>query len=158
TFTSDVPVGAVALRGYTNERSEFLVTTLPIADITTQTSATLFFPHFAWGGGWATEFDLVNSSDAAISGKLSFYGQGATGSPAPLMNLSINGQTATSVSYTIPGRSSARFVTTGQDSGIHVGSARVTPSQGSAPGGNAVFSFTQNGVRVSEAGVPLQGL
>ena len=157
TFDADVPVAAIALRGYTNERSEFLVTTLPIADTTSATSATLLFPHFAWGGGWSTEFDLVNSSDATISGTLSFFEQGTAGSLTPAMSLSINGQVVSSVSYSIAGRSSVKFVTTGQDSTIHVGSARVTPAQGSsAPAGNAVFSFTQNGVRVSEAGVPLQ--
>jgi hypothetical protein len=157
TFSADVPVTAIALRGYTNERSEFLVTTLPIADLSNQSSTALFFPHFAWGGGWATEFDLVNSSDATVSGTLSFFEQGVAGSQAPPMTLSVNGQTTTSVLYTIPGRSSAKFITTGQDSNTHAGSARVTPIQGTAvPAGNAVFSFTQNGIRVSEAGVPLQ--
>ena len=157
TFNSNVPVGAIALRGYTNERSNFLVTTLPIADLSNQVSGTLFFPHFAWGGGWATQFDLVNPTDATVSGTLRFYEQGAVGSQAPAMSLSINGQTVSSVSYSIPAHGAMKFSTTGQDSNIHVGSAAVLPAQGSsAPSGNAVFSFTENGVRVSEAGVPLQ--
>ena len=33
TFKSSAPIGAVALRGLTNERSEFLMTTLPIAPL-----------------------------------------------------------------------------------------------------------------------------
>ena len=37
TFSSSVPVGVVALRGLTNERSEFLLTTLPVASATSWT-------------------------------------------------------------------------------------------------------------------------
>src|SRR5207244_11460604 len=51
TFSSSVPVAAIALRGLTNERSEFLITTLPVTTTTAQ-SGSLIFPHFADGGGW----------------------------------------------------------------------------------------------------------
>src|SRR5262249_14668596 len=33
TFTATVPVAVVALRGLSNERGEFLITTLPVADL-----------------------------------------------------------------------------------------------------------------------------
>jgi hypothetical protein len=36
TFSSSLPVGVIALRGYTNERSEFLMTTLPVAGYRTE--------------------------------------------------------------------------------------------------------------------------
>jgi len=35
SFSSSVPVGVIAVRGFTNERSEFLITTLPVAAIST---------------------------------------------------------------------------------------------------------------------------
>src|SRR5439155_13759702 len=48
TFSSDVPISVVALRGLTNERGEFLITTLPVLD-TAQTAGTtsVILPHFA---------------------------------------------------------------------------------------------------------------
>src|SRR5204863_1689690 len=50
TFSSSVPVGVVALRGLTNERSEFLLTTLPVSPLTAATGEIAYFPHFADGG------------------------------------------------------------------------------------------------------------
>src|SRR5262245_47917063 len=50
TFTASAPVAAVALRGLTNERPEFLITTLPIADLAAPAvTDTLLFPHYAEG-------------------------------------------------------------------------------------------------------------
>ena len=33
TFSSTAPVSVIALRGFTNERSEFLMTTMPVSDL-----------------------------------------------------------------------------------------------------------------------------
>ncbi|PYS27730.1 MAG: hypothetical protein DMG11_15425, partial [Acidobacteria bacterium] len=33
SFSASMPIVAIALRGFTNERSEFLMTTLPVADL-----------------------------------------------------------------------------------------------------------------------------
>ena len=71
TFTSDVPVSAIALRGLVNKRSEFLMTTLPLADLEELSTATTFFPIVADGGGWSTQFALVNPSDGRITGTIS---------------------------------------------------------------------------------------
>src|SRR5439155_3812684 len=45
TFTSTLPISAVALRGFTNERSEFLITTLPIVALDSTGTSPLTFPH-----------------------------------------------------------------------------------------------------------------
>src|SRR5262245_35630194 len=141
TFSSNIPVSAVAIRGLVNERSEFLMTPLPIANPDNTTTATVFFPHFADGGGWSTHFDLVNPTNATISGTFTFVNQ--SGSPG------------SSSRYSIPAHSSQRFTTQGTDSTTHVGSVRVTPDASTvAPVGVAVFSFKRAGVTVSEAGVP----
>src|SRR5205823_6002141 len=73
TFTASLPVSVIALRGFTNERSEFLITTLPVADLSAaaSTDATLF-PHLAVGGGWGTNILLVNTTDALMSGFVQF--------------------------------------------------------------------------------------
>src|SRR5207248_332651 len=65
-FTSTVPVGVVALRGLTNERGEFLMSTLPVIDTTaTPGTGTVVIPHFADGAGWVTQIFLVNPTSTA---------------------------------------------------------------------------------------------
>src|SRR5207253_6429778 len=56
TFTASAPVAVIALRGLTNERGEFLITTLPVSDLSAAApSDTILFPYFADGGGWTTQ-------------------------------------------------------------------------------------------------------
>lgn len=155
TFSSNIPVAAVALRGFTNERGEFLLTTLPVSPLAAPAGELVYFPHFADGGGWMTEVILVNPTDDTISGTVEFVEQGTTGTAAQPLSLAINGQTASAFSYTIPGRSSSSFQTAGTSGAIQAGSVRVTPSAGSnTPSGLAVFSFRSGNVTVSQAGVP----
>src|SRR5437870_12246588 len=69
SLTSDVPVGVIALRGLTNERSEFLMSTLPVIDTTAPPgSGTVVVPQFADGGGWVTQIFLVNPTDNPMTG------------------------------------------------------------------------------------------
>src|SRR5262249_44379257 len=73
TLSSSLPLGVNALQGFTNERGEFLKTTLPVTDLTVAPSSdVLVFPHYATGGGWNTEVVLENPSDATISGTVIF--------------------------------------------------------------------------------------
>jgi hypothetical protein len=70
-------VSMVGLRGRYNERGDFLITTTqPSDESTAATPAELFFPHFADGGGYTTQFILFNgSTDQASSGSLRFFNQ-----------------------------------------------------------------------------------
>ena len=155
TFSSTVPVAAVALRGFTNQRSEFLLTTLPVSTLAAAGDEVVYFPHFADGNGWTTEVVLVNPSDATISGTVQFFGQGETGAAALPITMTIQGQTASTFGYSIPGRSAQTLETPGTGSTIQVGSVRVTPATNTAaPSGLVVFSFRNATVRVAEAGVP----
>jgi hypothetical protein len=153
TFSSNVPVSAIALRGLVNERSEFLVTTLPIANPDQQATTAVVFPHFADGGGWTTQFVLVNPSDQAISGTVNFLDQG-TSSNASALSLTIKGESRSSIPYSIPARSSYRVVTSGAGSQVRVGSAQVVPQGSVSPVGVAIFSFKNGATTVSEAGTP----
>ncbi len=138
TFTSSVPVGAVALRGFVNERSEFLMTTLPVAPISSSSTEAIVLPHFADGGGWRTQLLLVNPTAEPISGTVEIGG---------------------TYSYSIAPRSSARIVTPGTDTAIRVGSVRVLPAAGSkAPVASTVFSFVERGVTVTESGAASTGI
>ena len=83
TFTSSVPISVVALRGFTNKRGDFLITTLPVAPLSSTSTDTIYFPHFADGDGWTTQVVLVNPTDSTISGNIEFLGQGSA-QPQPL--------------------------------------------------------------------------
>jgi hypothetical protein len=151
TFNSSLPISVIALRGFTNERSEFIITTLPVADLSAPApSGPIVFPHFAEGGGWTTQIALVNTTDSVLTGSVQFRDQSgqATG-------LSVNGQTNSSFSYSISARSSQKLQTSGTGRSIVSGSVRVVPAgNGLAPSGVAIFSFHKDGKTVAEAGVP----
>jgi hypothetical protein len=144
TFSSTVPVAVIALLGVTNERGEFLMTTLPVTDLTAAPSTdVLFFPHFAQGFsqgvGWDTLVVLVNPTDSVISGSLSFIG----GNDYP--------------KYAIPPRSSAVYSVRIPDGpNLYTGEVVVTPDSGNvSPSGLLIFSFKNNSVTVTTAGIPL---
>jgi hypothetical protein len=139
---SSIPVSALALRGYINERSEFLMTTLPVLDLSRQSSAPLTIAHFVSGGGWSTQFVLVNPTNQLISGTVQPLGL-SPGAVTPPFG------------YAIPPRSSQEFTLAATSSTVSTGAMQVSPSTGATPGAMAIFSFVnKNGVHVSEAAVP----
>ncbi len=163
TFESSMPIAVVALRGFTNEAGEFLMTTLPVAPLlapplpfsTTPTGA-VYFPHFADGNGWATQVILVNPTDRTITGTVGFLGPGSdTAAAAPAILTLDDGRTGPDFDYSIAPRSAQRFTTSNPLGGLAVGSVRATPEGGNAaPSGLVVFSFAPGEKTLSEAGVP----
>src|SRR5262249_3177899 len=121
TFSSSLPISVIALRGYTNERSEFLITTLPIASLNAGSDATVIFPHFADGGGWSTQIVLVNPSDEILTGTIRFSGQGTATAVAEPVIVTVDNQTGSSFPYSIAPRSARRFRTLGQPAITRVG-------------------------------------
>ena len=156
TFTADLPVAVIALRGFVNERSEFLMTTLPVAPLAVPTTGTVYFPHFAAGGGWTTQVILVNLTHALISGNVQFISSGsATEAAAPATLTLADGRSGSAFPYAIPPRSATRLRTSNPASPLEVGSVRAVPDTGQpAPSGVSIFAFQKDGTSVSEAGVP----
>ena len=77
TFTSSLPVAAIAVIEFISFRGEALYSTLPVTDISgPQSTDTVFLPHFAESGGWSTDFILINPSDEPITGLLGFVSNG----------------------------------------------------------------------------------
>ena len=145
TFTSSAPVAAIAIRGLTNERGEFLMTTLPVADLSVAAgNETLVFPYFADGDGWTTQIVMVNPTDDAMAGSIQFTD-----------TVTIAAQTGTSFTYSIPARSSNKLRTAGTASPIRTGFVRMVPNATNrAPSGLGIFSYRKSGITVTEAGVP----
>jgi hypothetical protein len=63
--SSNSPFAALTLRSLTNERDDFLMTTFPIADATRSAPFPIVFPHIVDGGGYTTEFILLNPTGVA---------------------------------------------------------------------------------------------
>jgi sugar lactone lactonase YvrE len=152
SFTSEVPVGVIAIRGFWNERHEFLMSTLPVVDMNAApTTGAVTIPHFVNGASWLTQILLVNPADTALSGRLEFRDDG--GSPT---DVTMDGQTDVAFAYNVAPRTSRRIVAAGSDS-LMTGSVRVVPVEGPAPVAQGVFSYRPGGVTVSETGVPAIG-
>ena len=151
SFTSDVPVSVIALRGLTNERAQpdFLLTTLPVIDTSVAAATgTQFVPYFVTGfGGWTTQVVLVNPGTTALAGNVQFVNnQGAAAT------VNVNGQSASSAAYSVAARSSQRLLITGGDL---QGSVRIVPTGGGAgPTPLVVFTFKPSAFTVSEAAAP----
>jgi hypothetical protein len=156
TFTSSVPISAIALRVLTNERGEFLTTTIPVSPITALSgNKMLVVPHWVDGGGWYTQLILINNTDVRISGKLEFFGEGSLRSSAQAVKVLINGTNSSTFNYDIAPRGVTKVVTPKSSDRAEVGSIRITPAANTtAPLGLAIFSFKDNGVTMSEASVP----
>jgi hypothetical protein len=138
TFTSGVPVGAIALRAFVNERSEALLTTLPIASTfvnafdSPPTIGSVILPHFAAGGGWTTQVLLVNPTNQPLTGTV---------------------EMDATYSYSIPPQSSAKVVSSNWDT-LRTGNIRVTGTGGTPlPVVSTVFSLMTNGITVTQTGI-----
>lgn len=141
TLTADIPVAVTALRGLTNERSEFLLTTLPVTDLSGPSpSGTQLLAHYADGGGWTTQIVLVNTTAAVIGGSIEFVNS--------------DGALASRVPYSVARHSSQRLVTSGTAPLTSTGSIRIVPDGENAPVAFDIFSFRQSGITLSSAGVP----
>ncbi|PYS08007.1 MAG: hypothetical protein DMG15_28445, partial [Acidobacteria bacterium] len=156
TFTSSLPVAVIAVRGFTNEHGEFLITTLPVAPLGDNTASVLVLPHFADGAGWSTQVVLTNPSDVTIGRIAQFYGPGVSGQNAPLLTLNVNGSAGVGFGYQIPPRSAVRLVTGNSSPSLQVGTVHIIPAGSTVPTPIAIFSYKANGVTVSEAGVSAQ--
>jgi hypothetical protein len=157
SFTSTVPVGVIALRSLVNERSDFLITTLPVIDLSQPVSTgTQVVPHFAVGDGWGTQIILVNPTDSAQTGNVQFLGPGSGSTPAAAVTVNIDGTAGSSAAYSVAPRSSRKFVITPAAAGLSYGSVRIVPaSAGPSPTPLVVFGYKPGAFTFSEAGVPV---
>jgi virginiamycin B lyase len=144
TFSSDVAIAAIALLGHTNERSEFLMTTLPVIELAPRPPGTLLFPQFAAGGGWSTDILLLNPAETTLTGAVFLRASGL-----PYANFD----------YSIPANSSRLFNLSASNSledpgTVRTGTVRVVPTTGSdAPEGSLVLTLKNGPIPVSNVGV-----
>jgi hypothetical protein len=158
TFSSTVSVSACALRTFSNERGEFLISTLPVIDLSAATpSSSALLPHFADGGGWTTSVILVNPTDSAIAGTIQFRDASgvATGVTASSPTAPSQSTLSDTFSYAIPAKSSFKLVTTGGGAITTAGAVVVLPASSNAsPSSLVIFAYKPANVTVVEAGTP----
>jgi hypothetical protein len=141
SFTSTVPVGVIALRRLYNERTESLLSTLPVSDLSAPVPTTTgVLPYFTDGAGWQTKIILVNPTDSPMSGTIRFVDK--------------TGQPLSTSPFSISRASSFKFVTPDTATTLQTGSILIVPDAGSStPTSVAIFSLRTAGVTVSEAAV-----
>jgi hypothetical protein len=140
TYMASLPIALIAVRGLINESGGFLMPEVPVAEF--GSAATTIVPDFIDGTDLIriasdpprtfTELILVNVTDSTLTGSFTFYGSSTDATtPAQPVAVTINGQTMTTFRYTIPPRSSRRFVTAGNS--MQEGSIHVQPDASSPP-------------------------
>jgi len=150
--SADQPLSVLALRGTTNQRNEFLITTTPIADITqVPGNGSVYFPQFVDGGGYTTSLMLLNTSSVRETGKLEIRDKDGN----PLTVNQVGGTNDSSFSYSIEPGGLFRFQTDGFPADTKAGWVRLTPDAGTpTPVGSGVFGYNPENVMVSESGIP----
>jgi hypothetical protein len=156
TFNSTIPVAAIALRSFVNERDEVLFSTVPVSPLGAGSgTAALLVPDLADGTGWSTQIVLVNPGDTTLSGTVQFYGQGSGRIGNALsVRVLINGVASSTFKYSVAPRSAYRMTTQPVRNSAELGSVRIIPASGSAtPEPLAIFSYKNGNVTVSSATV-----
>ncbi len=138
SFTASFPVSATAIRGITNSRGEFLMSTVPIVEMGAGAPGPATVPHFAEGAGWTTRVILVNPSDGLMAGTVQF--------------LAKSGEPAGSFPYEVRGRGAWSVGSPGGTGALRSGSVRVLP-QGRAPSAFAIVTLRNGSIVVAEAGI-----
>jgi hypothetical protein len=148
-LTSDVPIAALTLRGTQNDRGEFILTTLPAhVESASEVAGPVVLPQVADGGGYQTEFLLINPYDVRLEGRLRFRS-----SDGSLWALDVNGTAVSERGYSIPPRGVSRAISTGAGASVEAGYCILESAGDRIPVAAAVIRFSQEGLQ-SESGVP----
>jgi hypothetical protein len=154
-ITSNRALSVVALRMTMNQRGEILYTTTPGAPFGRSSANALYLPQMVDGGGYKMTLTLMNTASAPQSGTVQLFGDdGSAFSIRPA-----KGSPATSFRYNIPAGGLYVLESDGSPASSTAFSAQVIPDAGNAlPEGAGIYSFTQNGILVTESGVPSSSL
>ncbi|MBI4473494.1 MAG: SBBP repeat-containing protein [Acidobacteria bacterium] len=158
SFESSIPLFATGFHTLTNERSEFLINTLPVADLNKTFLERLVIPHFAAGSGWKSEILLVNNTEEEMHGELRFMSAGTESEPGqPIDVLLVGGEEAASAyGYDIPPRSVLQFETVAGDEEFLSGWIQLIPHGTNTPVGTALLSRTEDLITVTRTNVDVQ--
>ena len=129
-FNASLPVFVSALRFFTNERNDSLLSSIPIADNANVATEVVVIPDFADGAGWSSKVILVNNSDEPMQGVIQFVGQGSPTEPPQGVLVGTAVGTDTVFEYGIAPHSFYRLETNGAQDNLSLGSIYIHPSPG----------------------------
>jgi hypothetical protein len=145
SFSSSLPVAAIALTQVINDRGDALYNTLPVVDLNgTHTTDTTFIPHLATGGTWTTDFILINPTNELIAGRLIFVSLGTLqpaggcrplpcNQPGVATKVSVNNGNHHAHDYVVGAKGMSFYRTTPFLAYVQTFTARATPvAQGGA--------------------------
>jgi hypothetical protein len=156
SFSASLPVFVTALRFFTNERGDNLVSATPVADNATVATQPVVIPNFVDGFGWSSKVILVNNSEDEMRGEIRFLSQGsATDAPQGVAVGTASG-TASIFEYDIVPHSFYLLETNGLMDTASMGSVYIVPFGGfNAPhahviiqqmaGDNTIFQYSVEG-------------
>ncbi len=147
--TSDRPLAALTLRGTQNERGEFVLTTLPASrGSEPEARGAVVLPQATDGGGYQTEWLMVNPYDVGLEGTLRFHRpDGSPWAPA------VNGTATPERDYSIAPHGIVREISSGAGATVEPGYCTLDAGDGRLPVAAAVIRFSRPGLQ-SETGVP----
>src|SRR5262249_3127881 len=149
TFDSTQALSTITLRETRNAEGEPVYTTIPVLDLNTPASGqSVVFPHIAAGGGFTTQFLLMNGGSQVMHRRINFVG--SDGQP-----LSVRRDTATisNLQYDIPSQGAFRVEVAGFTT-VTDGYAVLIPDAGTnTPAGTIIFRLSSGNNVVTEAGV-----
>jgi hypothetical protein len=153
TFSSSGGIGAYGWRSRINERSESLITMVPVSPLGSSFGGTaLMIPQFPTGATSTTQVVLVNPGDTALSGSVRFFGLGSRNGYTQSAKVVVNGIAGYSFNYAIAPRSVVEMVAQAAPNSGQVGLVRINPASGGSPSSLAIFSYQTGGITVSESG------
>ena len=84
-ISSPTPVAPITLKLLSNSRSEYILTTLPVADLSRPPTATsVIFPQIAIGGGFSTRLIFISTDkNKNLAGTLSFFNSNSSPMTVP---------------------------------------------------------------------------
>jgi hypothetical protein len=130
SFSASLPVFVTALRFFTNERNDSLLSQIPIADITTAVDQPVVIPQFADGGGWKTRVVLVNNTEDEVRGQIRFVGHGSPTAPPQGAVVGTDVGDNSVFEYDIQPRGFFQLQTNGLMENLSSGSVQIVPSSG----------------------------
>ena len=86
-ISSNTPISVMGMRERYNERGDFLLSAVPAIadDDASMPSGELLFPHIVTGGGYTTEFLLLNRSGGTSAGTVSLRSQSGADLALPIL-------------------------------------------------------------------------
>ncbi len=148
---SDQPLAALALRGDNNDQGQFIMTSIPTYDAAgALNSQPMILPQVVDGGGYQTEWLMLNPFDSSLSGKIRFFR--SDGTP---WSLTAEGITSPEQPYRISAHGLTRWLSTGSAAEVSAGYCLLDPDPGQRiPAGGAVIRYLPQGRLLSETGLP----